>query len=642
MEITINGKQAVLKTGTSFDFIAENSLFTGSDSYTLTITFPLRGCPQNTAIFGHIHRAEVEVGKAVLDCDIRDGAFYKSGSITVTEITEAEVKTQFLEGRSEQNFDETFDEIYLNELDLGYPSERTAKSGTLMDMIRPWPENFWVPLPWVNNTSGNIQNQFFRIANTKTYQWRHEAHPEMGVQTLSFQPYLLYILRRITIAIGYTGDFDALEYSDSGLAYLLICNTLPAAWDATNFALALPHWTLTEFFEELEKFLFGNFAINHKAKTIVFSFADTLAKEAGEVELTDVVDSFTAQVTQEDKSEYSGSQTLRYADNGALMWGYDSCDWYIRRYDRTAKNFATLAELLKEAEKYKTSGVTEYYYGNGTGTRLTRGYDRYSDANKLFYASDVKTYFVMHCYKAQLYSEQGGHKWYRYYNRLYPVNVFGELYAGEDAEEVEMKCVPAWLEDTGDANSRMLYLNCGDMGSSDNWVLTEDGSSSSSSTSTSTRKFASSEGASSIDYDAGDLVQGTASRCIENGEQDSTDAYFDQIYFAFWDGQIRSTWGQPHPFTDYVQIIDGFFESIITPYSLRLKGGSLRSRASLRQIDGTKKYEFSFLSKEMPNPRALFYIRGGRYVCEKITATFTENGMSQLMKGTFYRVPSEE
>ena len=57
MEIIINNQQAVLKEGTSFDFIAENRLFTGSDSYTLTITFPLRGCVQNIAIFGHIHRA---------------------------------------------------------------------------------------------------------------------------------------------------------------------------------------------------------------------------------------------------------------------------------------------------------------------------------------------------------------------------------------------------------------------------------------------------------------------------------------------------------------------------------------------------------------------------------------------------------
>ena len=56
MEITINGQMACLKKNTSFEYISENSMFTGSDSYTLTITFPLKDCPQNIRIFGHWRR----------------------------------------------------------------------------------------------------------------------------------------------------------------------------------------------------------------------------------------------------------------------------------------------------------------------------------------------------------------------------------------------------------------------------------------------------------------------------------------------------------------------------------------------------------------------------------------------------------
>jgi hypothetical protein len=45
------------------------------------------------------------------------------------------------------------------------------------------------------------------------------------------------------------------------------------------------------------------------------------------------------------------------------------------------------------------------------------------------------------------------------------------------------------------------------------------------------------------------------------------------------------------------------------------------------------------LSDEIPDARALFYIEGRKYVCEKITATFHEgSGRSQLLKGVFYRV----
>lgn len=101
MEIIINGQVAALKKGTSFEFITENRYFTGSDSYTLSITFPLRGCAQNLAIFGNIHRTDVDKGKVLFDCEIRDRGFYKAGSVTIVELNEVEVKTQFLEGRSE-------------------------------------------------------------------------------------------------------------------------------------------------------------------------------------------------------------------------------------------------------------------------------------------------------------------------------------------------------------------------------------------------------------------------------------------------------------------------------------------------------------------------------------------------------------
>jgi len=56
-------------------------------------------------------------------------------------------------------------------------------------------------------------------------------------------------------------------------------------------------------------------------------------------------------------------------------------------------------------------------------------------------------------------------------------------------------------------------------------------------------------------------------------------------------------------------------------------------------IDSKKKYNFSFLSDEIPDPRAVFYIDGSKYVCEKLTATFHEStGKSQLIKGSFFKI----
>ena len=76
-------------------------------------------------------------------------------------------------------------------------------------------------------------------------------------------------------------------------------------------------------------------------------------------------------------------------------------------------------------------------------------------------------------------------------------------------------------------------------------------------------------------------------------------------------------------------------------YSLRINNnayGQSSERSTYIEVDQKKKYSFSFLADEIPNVRSLFYIEGKKYLCEKITATFTEAGMSQLLKMTCYMV----
>lgn len=664
MEIIINGKEAALKKKTSFEYISENSMFTGSDSYTLTITFPLKDCPQNQAIFGHIERKDVAKSKVVFDCEIRDRAFYKAGSIVVTQVSEVEVKTQFLEGRSEQNFDDTFDDIYLNQLNLGYaPADmRNPANNTPERLYAKYPAHDYVPLPWVNNSSGNIQNEVLNNGDVPTtYTWQKPT------TQLTFQPYLLYILRRICSVLGYTGNFTAIENSD--FKYLIICNTLPAVWGAWNFAIALPHWTLTEFFEQLELFLYGEFAINHKAKTISFRFTTEMVRNTTAVYIDKVVNKYTAEVSQEQSSDYMGVKNLAYAENDNRYWAYRSCQWYINQYGSEAKVFDTLAELNTYAQQFKISG---YYVGTngrgGTSETFLRGYPSASEGNSLFYARDVDTYFIMFCYKAELVRDAEAHDgtvyhWYKYYNRLEPINQFGPRVTVDDADEVEVKIVPAWIDDTDDEHGPCIFLNCGEMGSATSWTeeTDEDGNTTGTLTnangsfggnrSGSGRRapaysrssyFGGARGNDYLDdeeYNDGALAQGKAGRVIAKGETEKADAYFDCIYMAFWSNYELWQGLSPCPTIDKV-MTNNNFQFIDSTYSLRLNAVSTHiDRTAMHSIDGKKKYTFSFLADEIPDPHAVFYIEGARYICEKITATFHEStGKSQLLKGVFYRV----
>ena len=590
----------------------------------------------------------------MFDCEIRDRTFYKAGIITITQITEVEVKSQFLEGRSEQNFDDSFDDVYINQLNLGYPENRMPSRNSIGNCwLNCYPGTNWVALPWVNNTSGNMQNEAAKDGNGD-FQWSNTR------VELSFQPFLMYILDKICEVIGYTGNFNVIR--NSQYRYLLICNTLPSAWGTNNFAIALPHWSLMEFFEQLELLMGGEFSINHKAKTIDFQFSHVRAYNTDAVHISDVVNKYTVEVTQEDNSDYIGMTNKAYAENDNRMWAYKSCEWYVREHRNDAIVYNTLPELLTWAESQKESGHQRYGTSDGYGDYYTRGYASNSDAHKLFYAKDVDCYFIMWCYKAELihtvhiYTSDTDYHFYKYTNRLMPVNQFGRKVIDKNADDVEINIVPAWIDYTDEELGQRLFLECGQMDSVGSWQedsngngetigggMTPSGGFGHNDSSSGGRIGEGSLDYDDTDYNSGALAQTKSGKAIAKGEKEKEDAYFDKMYVGFWDGVNRDSGKLPHPYIDTIEIKDDF-TFFNTPYTLRIN--TMRETDSQGiplkysyDIDAKKKYTFSFLSDEIPDPHALFYIEGQKYVCEKITATFHEDtGKSQLLKGVFYRV----
>ena len=608
MQIYVDNKLAALKKGTSFEYVAENRLFSGSDGYTLTITFPLNDCPQNIAIFGHINRADVATQKVIFDCEIRDKGFYKFGSITITEISESEVKTQFLEGRSEQNFDDTFDDIYINELDLG--SASGANDST--------PSNAWNPsinqmkcvaLPWVNDYSGNIQNLADYIVDDAAqkkghYQWNSECRGR------SWQPYLLYITKKICEVVGYSFDFSKWEDKEE-YKYLLICNTLPYAWDTGGFARALPHWSVAEYFEKLELFLGGEFTIDHRARSVNFAFtSDTLAFLPA-VQLSNVVDEHTAEVTvEDDKCEYQEAKNLVYKECDHEMWKFYSCDWFVKAWQHNVVRYASMSELLAANRSFRT--------WNGSNSRG-------SNMNKLLYAEDLDAYFIIRSLSKTLVEKRDG--WmpnrYSYTMELRPINLFGGRIVNdsEDADEIEIEFVPAWVDETEDKYGRLLFLSFSGYDETD-------------STSTSIRVDPA-ERKKEIDAT---LYQPLPLQSLTAGEQTKKAEYYDRIYVGWWDGALSSDGKLPHPFVEDVEIADDWTNFRNVHFSLRINNHLLNRRRVVHAINPKVKKTFKFIADTIPNPRAVFFIKGKKYLCEKITATFTEQGMSQLLKGVFYPI----
>lgn len=607
MRILINGKVASIKENTSFEFVEENRLFSGSDGYSLTITFPLHGCSQNLAIFGNINRADVAASKAVFDCSIRDGSFVKHGSIVITEINETEVKTQFLEGRSETNFDSDLDKIYINELDLGAPEYLSASQISPSFAWDNGTRNLsCVALPWVNNESGNIQN-CPKYENGK-YVWHSDT------RGLSWQPYLLFVVKRICEALDFTYDFSAWENREEH-RYLLVCNTLPWAWNMPEFASALPHWSVKEFFEKLEVFLDAEFDFDMRGGHVAFCYSQDYVKALPVVALDRIVAEHSVAVTVEnEKCEYREAKNLVYAECDHEMWKFYSCDWFIKARKRDAISYDTLSQLLAANRSLAT--------WNGSSQRG-------SNRDKLLYAKDLDIYFVVRGVEKTLVQERKNMpNLYSYKCLLQPVNLFGGRIVDEreeaDSEEVEF--VPAWIDYTDGTYGKCLYLSFSGY---------DDGSAASET------NVGGSSGDLIAEYKArvdGTFYQPISVQALAAGEKKQKSEFYDKIYIGWWDGAADYDGKLPCPFVDDVVINDDWSGYFRPHTSLRLNNTNANSRRSVYAINPKQKVTFKFLSDTLPNPRSVFLIHGKRYLCEKITATFTQNGMSQLIKGYFWSI----
>lgn len=557
MQLIIDGKNAALKHGSSFDYVSENRSFSDADDYTLSITLPLARCASNIDIFGHIDRKDITARSAVFPASIIDGEFSKHGVVTVVEASDAEIKCQFLEGRSVQNFDTTFDDIYINDLDLGLYSVIGLPDDPDV-FLRPGSGCEAVVLPWVNDNTGDIMN-CMEIRDGRL-AWAQSTRDMGGV---SFMPYLITIARRICAQVGYQCDFSQWESSDD--RFLLVCNALPYTWDIYSYARALPHWSVSQFFEELEKILVCEIDINHREKTISLRYCRDIDPLASEVRLDNVLDSFSAEISYDDSMcKYKGVANIRYKECSYSMWKYYQCEWLI--------------DMLKAKGYYREMTAAEFAQttGHSSGRAPSSGYDDY-----LYYIVDRDIYYLFKRWRnVGLGAPEA----------LIEVNAFGDRIIDKESDNaIELEFAPVCIDRTDPEHGNCLFL-----------------------------QFSSYAEDSLVD--ANGVTQPIAYATLMNGEPDGKPEYYDRIYLAYWDGSWTGS-------SQYPPCPENSRLNLKHRYASYLKG---------IRIDPNHRVKFSWISDTMPSPRSVFNICGKRYLCEKITAAFTENGMSQLLKGEFY------
>ncbi|MBD5172311.1 MAG: hypothetical protein HDT02_03705 [Bacteroidales bacterium] len=608
LQIYINGKPAAIKSGSSFEFVRENPLFSDADDFSLDISFPLRGCPENVQIFGFINHLAHSASPDPLDMKIIAGASVFEGVGVITDVSDAEVKVQFLGQISAQNYGTDLDDIYIHKLDLGdVPVQWRSSANVSVAKAAVGYDNpiKAVAIPWVNEYSGNIQNNFKSqiVDMMPIFQWVNpdpDAKADEPFQ-LSWMPFLIELARKICDAIGYDCDFE--DWLNSKYKYLLCCNVVPGVW-GHKWASALPGWSVVEFFRNIEPVIEGTFFIDSFNMKISFrSYTSMLSNS--EFVCDDIFDEFSSEVF-EDSSEckYLPDRYIEYNFPDETIFKYYSCPKFFSR-----SNFSTFVEAYDSGgafynQVYSTIQSQKYFLSPYVGHK--RG------VYHIYYLAEENRYIAR-----RVIQVKGFYDTPIYWGAYQPLNVFGPRNRPSNADSSEdadlsLSVIPVKMLET-DSFTRYPFINCGSLDNDD-----------------------SSDDFDDIlidEYTKLPVSVGTVANELIEGAETEKSSNFSNLQVAFYPpGGYFAI-----PNIDYFRIECAKSDVIDREWTLSLQDADGKF-AGLPRVDTSVKFQFSFLSDILPDPTSIFIFRGRRFLCESLTASADESGFSQRIKGVFWRI----
>lgn len=586
-ELYINGQLAVLSEDFYFTLASENPYFTRSSNYSLDIELPMSA---NYAIFGHINRLDVTKKKTILTAVLMvDARCLLSGSAVLMSVEETRVKVQLVSGNAEFNL-LTNDDIYVDELDLG--SDWTPVVGRPIGGFLPASEmvdyygsvdqveSVWLPVFYQDVNPENLNN------NAQYEDGSNRFLPCPEFLRTCIQPYLMTVITKIVEHFGYT--FDTSFFDNNFLRNVYVCSAVASL----GISSALPHWTVSEFFDELEKFLGVITIVDEHTKVVrfaklndYFSFSD---KEV--INEDAILHEFSVEIEdkKDDKDISSGNVSYdlpSVTDDGFL------------RLDR---------ELIEAAQK------TEY----NTYDELVQAYNTMSDENR------KKTLFVV------------GRRYYINYNEgdknsLREVNLYADLIRNPESEtSASLRIVSAKIVQYNIGTYTFLSHNF-------DYVRTD------------TPLFFNipvvsfhKVGYEQSAFNIQEAIEGNVELQEKQKKSDIMEVAINTGIFNCHTVNGQS-FDYAYPFTDYQQRPEGLVSTLM-PYSLSLNDvcpDSIGNKlSSLNLFHSDIPYTIQFITDKLPDVNKVFLIGNKQYLCEKIEAEIDVNGINKVMKGIFYRI----
>lgn len=398
IQLFLNNQEVVIQTNSSIKIIKENPLLTKSGSSTFNISIPMRN-EGNAKVLGHLNRIDYLHRPVTFTAKlVSDNVTLIKGEAVVTEVTGELVKVQILGGTSLMNFYNKMETIYVDELDLG----KWGDSYTGIDVAKTRSYNFfyssiwveyktrmnlygddkaqeylvstlfggndWVAFPIYNETSEIMCNDWIFHVHWKNDKWVYGKNglyiePRNNIDDSSpngypqvrfaVQPYLLYMIKRVFHALGYSIDITSVENNK-----LFKKIFIASAHEFSSINKSLPHWTVKEFITQLEYFLGVVFVCDEDTRSItVIRRADYVQRN--HYVIKDVVDEFTISA-DDDENILLSKVNVGYAE----VDKYAKLEPWILE-NAKQKHYANSLEKLEDIWNFNPENVfssySEYY-----------------------------------------------------------------------------------------------------------------------------------------------------------------------------------------------------------------------------------------------------------------------------------------
>ena len=693
LQLLIDGNRVNLSEGFSAEFIQKNPFFSKEGEHTMDIDINLHD-PVNSVIYQNMHRIDINVNPSMRDAILMDGPnMLLHGTEIILEVTDDKAKIQIAAGNSELNYlfgiREYVANLDMGEIDIPWPESYPFDYIATKDFIvgtwsKSYPEQDFVCTPFCrsNNTKWADYDTIDNLTNYKPaedgkgYQMANPVMVFPPAQDYSNSqlrpysitressggynenyapinvvacPYLVAVVVRLIKALGYEVGENAI--ADNPVFSKIII--LPPDGIA-YFQQAVPeNWTISTFISEVEKLLNVIFDVDYSNRVVNIKNLYDFYNEENIVYIDheDVIGKISKKFDSETETIPSN-----YVNSNVEYDFPDAVPYKYNKVDSEVVDVATTEKVGKAPKIWATSEYRSYadlwYYINGNSDSFMNS-NSVPDKIKQAYGYG-KIYKYAFTPEERLFmlrsvTEDNGDNPGIVSMRM--INQFGSKTSiAEDAPTISMKIVPAfevgsqvfWTGSNGNYKYFQYPIPClpykNDTTFQGKWGGTS--------------------------TDATEKVNELNDH-IQNGIDDDvneTDNIFISLHFGThaidWERSDMGTSNLIAPISspsNECQILhdrnsplstlfwqDGKFLDFGKPnMTLEILGnyGLYKTYYSKNPpVDISKEFTIKFKSSRKLDSRSIFVIDNQKFFCKQLNRNLLNEGMSQIIEGTFYIV----